>query len=212
MSDRPLARGFLGGLMGLIVLCGAACGLVDDDRDEANKSIQLTFSDKRLEALCLEHYDLDGDGHLSRYEAQRVVTLDCAACGIASLVDLREFVNLRELDCSGNALTELDLQRQPLLERLDCHDNRLTRLELSDLRALTHLDCRDNALPQLDLVSNGSLAWLDCRGNLLRTLDLSRCAVTLQADVRDNPDLATVYYGSSGQKILFDGLTTLVAR
>ena len=84
-------------------------------------------------------------------------------------------------------------------------------LDLDGLRGLAWLDCRDNALTQLDLTSNVSLAWLDARGNRFRTLDVSVCSSVLQADVRENPDLGTLYYRAS-QGILFDGITTPVER
>lgn len=194
------------------VLCVSSCGLIDDDRSEDNKYIYLTFYDKRFEALCLEHYDLDGDGRLSRYEAQRVVSLDCAGAGLTSLTDLREFTSLRTLDCRDNALTELDLSLLTHLEEVRCDGNALTRLVVDDLRGLTLLTCRENALTRLDLASTPSLAQLDCRSNRLRTLDVTSCAPTLQADVRDNPELATVYYAASTQTVSVNGPTELVAR
>lgn len=208
-SDRSLLRRVL---LGCLLLCGTACGLADDDRSEDNKHIYLTFYDKSFEALCLEHYDLNRDGRLSRYEAQRVVSLDCAGAGLTSLSDLREFVNLRTLDCRDNALTELDLSLLTHLETVRCDNNALVRLVVDNLRGLTLLTCRDNSLSQLDLGSTASLSQLDCRTNRLQTLDVSLCSPTLQADVRDNPDLATVYYGASTQTISADGPTELVAR
>lgn len=194
-----------------LLLCGTACGLIDDDRSESNKYIYLTFYDKGFEALCLEHYDLNGDGRLSRYEAQRVVTLDCAGAGLTSLTDLREFSSLRRLDCRDNALTELDLSYLSALEEVRCDGNSLTRLDVDNLRGLTLLTCRANALQQLDLASVPSLARLDCRSNRLRTLDVSSCAPTLEADLRDNADLATVYCTTS-QTITSDGPTEVVVR
>lgn len=196
----------------LAALFATACGLADDPQDETNKSVYPTFFDKTFEAWCIETFDLDGDGRISRYEAQRVREVSCPGRGIVSLSDLREFPNLERLDCSDNALEELDLTACPLLESLDCRSNALVRLEVTDLRGLTRLDCSDNALERLDLTSNTSLLQLDVRRNRLRTLDVSTCAGTLQADVRENPDLATVYCRPQTQGIRFDGITTLVAR
>ena len=192
-------------------LLATACGLADDPQDERNKSVYPTFFDKTFEAYCIETFDLDGNGRISRYEAQRVRDVSCPGLGIVSLADLREFPNLERLDCSQNAITELDLSPCTRLVRLDCRGNGLVRLDVEGLRGLTEADCRDNALQQLDLTSNGSLGRLDLSRNDLRTLDVSACAATLQADVRENPGLGTVYCRQT-QGISFDGGTQLQYR
>ena len=199
-------------LPALLLLLSTACGLAEDERDEKNKYIYLTFYDKAFEAYCLGGFDTDGDGRISRYEAQRVRRMSCPGTGIGSLTDIREFFNLRELDCRGNELTQLDLTACTRLERLDCSDNALTSLDVNGLRGLTQLDCSANRLPRLDLQSNASLASLDCSGNVLAgTLDLAACASALHADVRNNPGLTTVYCLTS-QGVSFDGATELVRR
>ena len=167
--------------------------------------------DKAFETYCLEKFDTNGDGRISRYEAQRVRRMECPERGIASLTDIREFFNLRELDCRGNDLTQLDLTACTYLERLDCRDNALTSLDLDGVRGLVWLNCSDNGLPRLDLHSAASLLTLDCRNNALTTLDVASCDANLQADVRSNPSLTTVYCRVS-QSISFDGQTELEER
>lgn len=195
-----------------VTLLMASCGLADSERDERNRYEYFTFFDKTFEAFCLERFDLDGNGRLSRYEAQRVREIACSGAGIASLSDLREFPNVERLDCSENALTELDLTLCRQLARVDCHANDLVRLDVEDLRGLVWLDCSENALEQLDLTSNTSLSTLDARNNRLRTLDLATCSSVLQADVRENAALTTVYCRPATQGIRFDGITSLVER
>ena len=195
-------------LSALFVLLCTACGLAEDDRDEDNKYIYLDFYDKAFEAYCLEKFDTNGDGRISHYEAQRVRRMSCPGRGIASLTDIREFFNLRELDCSGNDLTRLDLTACTYLERLDCRDNALVSLDLDGVRGLVWMDCSGNDLPRLDLHSTASLLTLDCRGNALTTLDVASCDANLKADVRSNPGLTTVYCLVS-QNIAFDGPTEL---
>lgn len=119
----------------LLLLLSAACGLAEDERDEKNRYIYLTFYDKAFEAYCLGEFDVDGDGRISRYEAQRVRTVECPERGVASLSDLKEFTRLERLDCRGNALTRLDVT-MTRLEWLDCSDNGLVSLDVNGLRGL----------------------------------------------------------------------------
>lgn len=194
----------------LLLFC-TTCGLAEDERDEKNKYIYLTFYDKAFEAYCLEEFDTNHDGRISRYEAQRVLRMDCSDRKIASMTDIRDFINLQRLDCSRNSLTELDLTACNRLERLDCSGNVLVSLDVNGLRSLTELNCSDNSLPRLDLQSNVSLALLDCRVNALTTLDVASCAATLRADVRSNPALTTVYC-LTAQSIEHDGQTEVIRR
>lgn len=156
----------------LALLLFTACGLAENEQDDKNKRIYITFADPAFERFCLGMFDLDHDGRISRYEAQRVLAMDCSGRNISAMWEIGEFSRLRELDCSGNNLTRLDLRKCPDLQKLDCGDNEITSLDIDGLRGLTQLDCAENLLARLDLKSNSSLRSLDCRGNLLVTLDL----------------------------------------
>lgn len=196
----------------LLLPVPSACGLADDEQQERNRTVYITFTDERFGAFCLREYDLNGDGRVSRYEAQRILDMDCSGCGVRSLWDLREFVRLERLDCSDNELAELDLSPCEALREVDCSGNRLVRLEAGGLRSLRSLDCASNELAGLDLRGDVSLAYFDVRANLLAgSLDLSGCAPQLQADVRENPALTTVYCRAS-QSVRCDGATELVER
>ena len=195
----------------LALLLFTACGLAENEQDDKNKRIYITFTDPAFEQFCLGMFDLDHDGRISRYEAQRVLVMDCSGRNISAMWEIGEFSRLRELDCSGNNLTRLDLRKCPDLQKLDCGDNEITSLDIDGLRGLAVLDCAGNLLARLDLKSNSSLRQLDCRGNLLVTLDLTPCSGQLQADTRDNPFLTTVYrLGSQG--VDYNGPTEVVVR
>lgn len=193
-------------LFALPLLC---CGLAEDEQDDKNKRIYITFTDPAFEAYCLREFDLNGDGRVSVYEAERIRRVDCPGLGIRSLSDISYFKNLRTLDCSDNLLTDLDLRKCPLLTEVDCSGNRIGWLDVRDLRGLRSLYCSNNLLGELDLQSNASLSTLVCRANALRTLDVSGCARRMElVDATANPSLAVLYIGS-GQDVsyLIDGPT-----
>lgn len=191
----------------------ATCGLADDDRDADNKYkyIEDKFSDPHFFAFCMEHYDLNGDGHVSRYEAQRILKMDCSGLGIASLDGIEEFSRLQRLVCSDNILTVLDLSGNRALTYLDCSANLLVRLDIERLLLLATLDCGSNRLPSLLPPATAALVTIDCQRNDLQTLDVSRCGAALRADVRSNPAL-TVVYCLPSQHITADGQTQIVVR
>lgn len=180
--------------------CFVACGLSDDPREEEKRHDYLVISDPAFAAWCLREVDADLDGRISRYEAERVVAMDCSGCGIASLGEIGDFPALQRLVCSGNDLSDLDLRKCSRLESVDCSSNRLSRLDVEGLRNLTTLDCADNELEQLDLASDVSLRTLRCFSNPLPLLGVGACAAVMEeVDARDCP--LGVFYMRPGQSI-----------
>ena len=89
---------------------------------------------------------------------------------------------LKELNCSGNQLMELDVSSQTQLKQLDCSKNKLTELNVKQNGGLTSLICNDNQLKTLDLSQNLSLSHLNCAKNRLACLDVTGISGTIIAD------------------------------
>ena len=122
-------------LLPLLLLILSACGMADDERVEDSKRRFITIADPAFEAYLLRTWDLDHDGRISYYEAERVLHIDCAGLGIESLYGIGNFTSLQTLDCSSNELTSLDVSRLLRLERLDCSRNELVLLRLGERAA-----------------------------------------------------------------------------
>ena len=184
----------------LLLIFATACGLTDDERDETDKYAYVTFSDAAFERFCLERYDTDNDGRVSRYEAHAVATMDCAGLDIRSLNGIEAFVNLRALDCSDNLLDRLDVTRCIRLERLDCGGNVLASLDVRGLRQLASLLCMGNDLRILDLTDNVSLSRFNGSDNDFRLLNLSTCATRIELlRTTGNPSLTVIYLRADQQ-------------
>ena len=94
--------------------------------------------------------------------------------GVETPLDLSKNSKLKDLDCSYNGLTRLDVSVLPDLEKLVCDGNELVSLDLSRNPRLKELECSNNKLPKLDVSALPDLEKLVCDGNELVSLDLSR--------------------------------------
>lgn len=100
--------------------------------------------------------------------------LDCSYNGLTRL-DVSVLPDLEKLVCKGNELVSLDLSRNPRLKELECSNNKLPELDVSGLSDLEKLKCKWNAITSLDLSQTTKLVELDCSNNKLTSLDISRC-------------------------------------
>ena len=119
-------------------------------------------------------------------DVKNVTKLDVSSAHITNMEEIRYFTDLKELACSFNQLTSLDLSKNTVLEELDCNDNQLTSLDLSQNTVLEELDCYNNQLTSLDLSQNTVLEDLDCYNNQLTSLDLSQNTVLEDLDCYNN--------------------------
>ena len=76
-------------------------------------------------------------------------------------LDLRDFVNLKELDCSNNDLTSLDVSNCLNLIQVKANDNQLSEVSFpANNENLEILDLTDNNLPERDLSHFGKFVKL----------------------------------------------------
>ena len=71
--------------------------------------------------------------------------------GVETPLDLSKNSKLKDLDCSYNGLTRLDVSVLPDLGKLVCDGNELVSLDLSRNPRLKELECSNNKLPELDV-------------------------------------------------------------
>jgi len=142
--------------------------------------------DAFLNALIKEGVDTNGDGLISSAEAEVVLTLDVSRSGISDITGIESFVNLEELDCENNELTDLDISNITSLKCLYLWGNQLTSLDVSNIAGLLILRCSWNQLTSLDVSENYKLKELRCEGNQLTTLDISNNSSLIHLICNDN--------------------------
>lgn len=208
-------------LLTFAVVCG--CGKVELSENKGNNNTtipdepNLNPEEDIFLQFCIENFDLDGDGAVSQYEADKVTSINCADMEIVRLTDIGKFSNLSTLDCSGNKLVALDLSKNRHLTSVNCKRNSslrtlsvggcnelrtldcsycpLSSLNLSSATALQSVDCSNNSLSTLNVGGCSALRTLDCSYNKLKTLDLSKTTGIVTVNCKRNSLTSLVLTG-----------------
>lgn len=133
---------------------------------------ETNFPDAIFRAYVAENFDTDGDEYLSDEEIAAVEKIQVRNMGITSLDGIEKFVNLRQLECTGNSIEKLDLSKNTMLYSLYCENNGMKELDVSKNAALYYLYCANNELTSLDVSANTELVQLGCWGNKLQSLNV----------------------------------------
>ena len=154
----------------------------------------LTFECPVFEDYVLSYYDANGDGTLSTEEAavvtDLVLTLDQSSDeeqeAITSLKGIKNFVNLVNLDCDGNLLTELDLSGLEKLEYVDCSYNNIATLNVSGCKSLKWIYAYMNNISKFYFEGCTNLVIVQMWKNNLQTIDMSGMPELVYFDLRMN--------------------------
>ncbi len=138
---------------------------------EANSSNYIA-RDNNLNSIEI---DINHNGEIDESEAITVYTIYIPQSSINDITGIQSFSNLKELYCSGNNLTTLNLNGLLNLERLNLVGNKFTSLsfqELSNLN-LMYLDLGSNPITTLDVSGLKKLVELKCEYSQLTELNVS---------------------------------------
>lgn len=148
-----------------------SCKDKDDDDNTVNNNGQnekkaegINIQNERLLYALVNSTDVDrnGDGVITRDEAEETTTLDLSGQNLGDLNGLDYFKNLEKLDCSNNNLNTLDVSSLFFLQELNCDGNNLVSLDLSENDRLKSLSCTKNKLDTLNLMTNDKLSTIVC--------------------------------------------------
>ncbi len=106
---------------------------------------KVDIEDVNFKAYCVQNFDTDGDGEISKDEAEAISMIDCSkssfSATIVSLKGIEHFLNIVSLDFSEQSVTRLDISQNASLNNLICSGNRLIQLDVSGNDSLSLLDC-----------------------------------------------------------------------
>lgn len=135
-----------------------------------NQLEQLDVSHLQLKYLYCSHNDLE---QLDVKNSKWLKELDCSKNRLTALdLDVAHKPNLVRVECQNNQLTSLILGENKMLEKLNCANNQLTQLNLNNMSSLKELNCANNQLTVLDVSSSPDLTKLWLKNNQLTSLNL----------------------------------------
>jgi len=144
---------------------------------DRNDDEKLSFREREVvRVIFVSHYqayvpkiNFDGDNDMF----YNIVNMNSSLDKISTLKGIEFFPNLETLECTDNALTELDLSSNKALKKLDCSRNLLSSLDLSKNEEMNSIDCSKNPLKKLKLGDKPYLSELLCYSGQLKSLDLN---------------------------------------
>lgn len=162
--------------------------------------------EKKLIALGIDSGTADGQVLTSKISG--VTSLDVSRNSIADLTGIQNFTSLTKLDCSGNALTSINLSKNVNLKILYIYSNQLASLDISNNTGLNELSAGSNQLTSIDFSKNTSLTLIGLSKNKLTGVDFSflTSLITLSVEqnnlqninVTNNSTLENLYVTSTG--------------
>lgn len=136
----------------------------------------VTIPDANFKEYLVNNSEINsnGDDEIQVSEAEAFDGLmQCVSKDINSLVGIEAFINLDDLRCFNNNITELDLSKNLKLRRLSCYTNKITSLDISMLANLEYLNAHTNLLTEIDIKANDQLTDLYLQNNEISSMDLT---------------------------------------
>lgn len=167
------------------------------DAEARSKTVKIDIKDPVFKEYLMRYCDMDGDGVLSQWDAERTYVIDFGrdrsllkkldnSKGITDISGIEHFVNLRKLVCTGNSLAQIDVSKNERLETLIANDCELKLLNVSKNDHLTRLECSNNVLYTIDLKGATNLQHLNVNNNKIAALDLSACTKLKNLECSEN--------------------------
>tara|TARA_R110002096_G_scaffold6693_4_gene30521 strand:- start:82 stop:1494 length:1413 start_codon:yes stop_codon:yes gene_type:complete len=113
------------------------------------------------------------NGLVATANINTITTLNVSGENITDLTGIEDFIALTILNCSENALTNLNVSLNINLVELYVFDNQLVTLNTTPLINLKIFWCYNNQLSNLNVTQNTNLISLVCSNNNLTRLDSS---------------------------------------
>ena len=145
------------------------------------------FPDEKFGQSLFNTY---GGAWITKQRIEENPSLNVINGGISSLEGIQLLTDLKNLYCSYNNLTSLDLSKNENLVTLYCDHNQLKNLSLPIYSTLQYLYCGNNNLTSLSNIYN--LKELECNNNSFTNLSVEGCSKLIKLNCGYNYSLTSL--------------------
>jgi Leucine-rich repeat (LRR) protein len=117
--------------------------------------------------------DANDDNEIQLTEALNISKLNLYQSQISDLSGISNFSNLSFLDCSGNVISDINIDDLTKIDTLYCAGMNLEKLDVTKLSNLKFLNCSQTNLTSLKVSGLSKLSFLDFSFSKLTEIDLS---------------------------------------
>ncbi|WP_374460004.1 leucine-rich repeat domain-containing protein [Chryseobacterium taeanense] len=163
---------------------------------------RLIFKDKNLQKAVTENFDLNKDGSINQFEADRIENLFLAGKGIISAEDLHYFKNAKMIVMDDNNIANMSLKNMDHLQLFSCTGCKIISFKAENLKKITSLYLDNNKIENISLKSIPLINQLTVSLNKIKAIDLSSLKslknLNLEhnqiqkLDISQNPNLQTL--------------------
>ena len=160
---------------GLLMACSKKASN-DSEQQTAQGPVVINaenFPDENFRAAVCYLLSAEEGDTVSAERFAKVEELELERLWLNDLKGIEYFTALRQLDCSDNLLTSIDVSKNTALKCLECGHNLLTAIDVTHNQQLMSLGCCNNQLTAIDVSKNPELIHLLCNENMLESIDVS---------------------------------------
>lgn len=136
-------------------------------------SQSLIFKDKNLEKAVTENFDLNKDGKINQFEADRIENLFLVNKGITNTEDLPYFKNAKMIVLDDNSILNLSLKNMDHLQLFSCTGCKISNFKAENLKNLASLYLDNNQIENISLKMTPRIDQLTVSLNKIKSIDLS---------------------------------------
>lgn len=133
----------------------------------------LTFKDKNLEKAVIENFDLNKDGAINQFEAERIENLFLVKKGITAVDDLSYFKYAKMIILDDNAIPIVSLKNMDHVQLFSCTGCKISTFKVENAKSLASLYLDNNNIENISLKTTPRIDQLTVSLNKIKTIDLS---------------------------------------